>query len=221
MKRLAIVIATVMIFTLAYSTAQSQAELNRKYAEYAETDNQIAQKPKQQTKKVSEKAVVATPDEPQQAETPKVSKTPTEPKKVAQIAPKAVKQPASTCGVQSPSTIYAILREIGVPRSSAIQLIGSWKHESGLDPCQKRGDGGIAWGLNSWHPARRYDMPETLREQVIWAVQTEMKRDCASCYATIMAGGDTYAIRNAIQKSTRWGILGNRWLYADQLSNQL
>ena len=216
MKRLAIVIATVMIFTLAWSTAQSQAELNRKYAEYAETDNQTEPKQKEPTKKQP----VATSDVPKQAETVKVDKIPTKPKKVAEIAPKAVEQPTNTCGAQNASTIYGILREIGVPRASAIQILGSWKHESGLDHCQKRGDGGIAWGLNSWHPARRYDMPETLREQVIWAVQVEMKRDCASCYATIMAGGDVYSIRSAIQKSTRWGILGNRWVYADQFSSQ-
>lgn len=211
MKRLAIVIAAVIIFTVAWSTAQSQAELNKKYAE---TDNRIAstQTHENKTKPVD------TPDEPQQAEIVKDEQTPIITAKVAETAPKT---PEYACGQQDPATIYAILREINVPRSSAIQLIGSWKHESGLDPCQKRGDNGIAWGLNSWHPARRYDMPESLREQVIWAVQVEMKRDCASCHATIMSGGDTYTIRNAIQKSTRWGILGNRWLYADELSNRL
>lgn len=215
MKRLAIVIAAVMIFTLAWSTANSQAELNQKFEKYAKTSNHVEPKPTKQTKK----PVQDTPDVPKQADTPKPDKVPTKPAKVAVIAPKTVKQSSNTCGPQSPSTIYSILREINVPRSSAIQLIGSWKHESGLDPCQKRGDGGIAWGLNSWHPARRYDMPETLREQVIWAVQTEMKRDCASCHATIMNGGDTYTIRSAIQKSTRWGVLGNRWVYADQFAS--
>lgn len=210
MKRLAIVIAAVIIFTVAWSTAQSQAELNKKYAE---TDNRIASTQTQENKTEP----VDTPDEPQQAEIVKDEQTPIITAKVAETPSKT---PEYACGQQDPATIYSILTEIGVPRISAIQIMGSWKHESGgFDYCQKRGDGGIAWGLNSWHPARRYDMPETLREQINWAIHTEMKRDCASCYATIMAGGDVYSIRSAIQKSTRWGVLGNRWVFADQFAS--
>lgn len=126
---------------------------------------------------------------------------------------------AASCGPQDPAYIYRILTESGVPRESAIQQLGSWKTESGFDHCQKRGDSGIAWGLNSWHPGRRADMPETLREQVLWAVHTEMKRDCSQCYQVFMTpnvGRD--AIRTAIQQSTRWGHEGARWTYANQFS---
>lgn len=143
-----------------------------------------------------------------------------------QPAPKApvvepVKQPKTTCGPHQPQTIYDILVASGVPRTSAIQLIGSWTTESRLDQCQKKGDGGKAWGLNSWHPARRYDMPMDLQEQVKWAVHTEMKRDCRSCYDTIMAAPSVYAVRAAIKQSTRWGVEGARWTYADRYAHEL
>lgn len=125
-------------------------------------------------------------------------------------------QPAVVCGPHDPLEIYNILIDIGVPHLAAVQQVGSWTHESGLDQCQKRGDGGIAWGLNSWHPNRRRDMPAGLQEQVNWAVHTEMRRDCPSCYTQFMAAESVWSIRDAIKRSTRWGILGNRWLYADQ-----
>jgi hypothetical protein len=212
MNRLAIVTAAVIIFMTAWSTALSQVELNVKYAE---TNNQTQDK----TKTENKKTVIDTLSATQSVEALANDKTPAEATKAPETAPKP---PEIVCGPHDPATIYNILREINVPRDSAIQLLGSWKHESGgaFDQCQKRGDGGIAWGLNSWHPGRRQDMPQGLREQVIWAVTVEMPRDCRSCYDTIMAGGSTYKIRNAIQKSTRWGILGNRWLYADQFNAQ-
>jgi hypothetical protein len=126
---------------------------------------------------------------------------------------------AANCGPADPAYIYRILVESGVPRLSAIQQLGSWKSESKLDPCQKIGDGGIAWGLNSWHPGRRADMPINLKEQVLWAVHTEMKRDCAQCYEVFMSPGQSVnAIRTAIQQSTRWGVEGARWTYANQFN---
>jgi len=129
---------------------------------------------------------------------------------------------ASNCGPADPAVVYNVLRELGLSRTAAIQQVGSWKHESGLDPCQKRGDGGVAWGLNSWHPGRRADMPENLRDQIVWAIQTELPRDCAECYQIIMSpNAGVSSVRAAIQKTTRWGVLGNRWIYADQLMNQL
>lgn len=128
---------------------------------------------------------------------------------------------AANCGPQDPAVIYQILTGSGVPRISAIQLLGSWKTESGGDfnHCQKKGDGGIAWGLNSWHPGRRADMPDNLKDQVLWAVHTEMKRDCSSCYQRVMAGASVWDVRDAIQKSTRWRVQGARWTYADQFSS--
>lgn len=120
------------------------------------------------------------------------------------------------CGPHDPATVYQLIRNEGVPRISAIQLLGSWKSESRLNQCQKIGDGGIAWGLNSWHPGRRGDMPERLEDQIRWAIQVEMKRDCASCYEQFMNASDKWQARNAIQRSTRWGIEGQRWTYADE-----
>lgn len=131
--------------------------------------------------------------------------------------------PVIGCGPHSPKVVYDILIDIGVPRLAAIQQLGSWKHESGggFDQCQKRGDGGIAWGLNSWHPGRRRDMPQDLRAQITWAIHTEMARDCRSCYERFMGAKDIQSVRQAIKESTRWGIIGNRWHYADVFSQQL
>lgn len=142
---------------------------------------------------------------------------------LAQLAPKTVTVPGQNhseggCGAQDPGKIYDILTDSGVPRVSAIQILGSWKQESGFDHCQKRGDGGVAWGLNSWHPGRRGDMPSGLKDQVLWAIHTEMKRDCSSCYATIMKGESVWSVRDAIQRSTRWGHEGARWQFADEFS---
>jgi hypothetical protein len=142
---------------------------------------------------------------------------------IARLTPKTVTVPGQTsseggCGAQDPGKIYDILTGSGVPRISAIQILGSWKTESGFDHCQKRGDGGIAWGLNSWHPGRRGDMPADLKGQVLWAIHTEMKRDCASCYAAVMQGESVWSVRDAIKRSTRWGIEGARWTYADQFA---
>lgn len=156
-------------------------------------------------------------------EQPKPSETvvmPVEAEKAVIPAEKPSKppEPIVNCGPHDPTLVFNLLVEQGVPRLSAIQLLGSWKSESGLDQCQKRGDGGKAWGLNSWHPNRRWDMPEELRAQVAWAVHTELKRDCSSCYQSIMAGESVWTVRSAIQQSTRWGVLGSRWLYADQFA---
>lgn len=93
MKRLAIVLAAVMIFTLAWSTAQSQAELNKQYQKYAETNNHVEkeQKPKQSKPKATKDVVKATPDTPKQANTPKVDKTPIKTPKASENAPKQAK----------------------------------------------------------------------------------------------------------------------------------
>ena len=122
------------------------------------------------------------------------------------------------CGSQDPATVLKLIQAEGVPQISAVQLLGSWKTESGLNPCQSKGDGGVAWGLNSWHPGRRYDMPQDLAAQVKWAISVEMPRDCKTCYQQFMNATTVYEARNAIYKSTRWGIEGSRWTYADQFA---
>lgn len=112
--------------------------------------------------------------------------------------------------------MLGLIRDQGVPKRAAIQLLGSFKQESGLNPCQKQGDSGVAWGLNSWHPNRRQDMPERLDKQVAWAIKTEMPRDCASCHTVIMdPDSSTSEVRQAIQDWTRWGHEGPRWSFAD------
>jgi len=205
MKKLAITLIAMTIFSISWHNAQAQVEMNK---------NQQESKVASQTQENNTRQAIA--DTPPAPETAKVAQTPEPEPKAPEIAPK---QAEPQCGPADPAQVFTILREIGVPRSSAIQLLGSWKSESGLDPCQQRGDSGVAWGLNSWHPGRRGDMPFDLRAQINWAVHTEMARDCSSCYATIMAGGDAWTIRSAIKKTTRWGVEGPRWLYADQFAN--
>lgn len=146
---------------------------------------------------------------------------PAPPVKPAEAIPAAPAQP--NCGPHTAREVYDILISLGVPRLAAIQQTGSWQHESGGDwnQCQQRGDGGSAWGLNSWHEGRRVDMPMDLAAQIKWAVFTEMPRDCQSCFDRFMAASDVWSIRSAIQQSTRWGVEGNRWQNADSLTNQL
>ena len=136
---------------------------------------------------------------------------------VQEVTPEPPK-PTYSCGRQSPQVVYALLREAGLNRTAAIEQLGSWKQESGLDPCQKRGDNGKAWGLNSWHPGRRRDMPFDLAQQVHWAIHVEMPRDCRPCYEQLLHAQDPYTARQAIKRSTRWGHLGSRWVYADQFA---
>lgn len=155
------------------------------------------------------------------AETENVPKAPEKPRRPRRSQPPA-KKPAG-CGPHSAKEVYDILVEIGVPKLSAIQQTGSWKTESGgtFNQCQTRGDGGLAHGLNSWHPGRRHDMPTNLYKQIKWAIYTEMPRDCRSCFDRFMAADSVESVRKAIKDSTRWGVLGNRWVYADQLADQL
>lgn len=128
----------------------------------------------------------------------------------------------TSCGPHPAHEVYNLIRKEGVDRVAAIQLLGSWKTESGGDfnQCQKRGDSGKAWGLNSWHPNRRKDMPFDLAQQVHWAIHIEMPRDCKSCYTRLMGAKDQSTARAAIQESTRWGVLGARWQHADEFSKQ-
>lgn len=159
--------------------------------------------------------------QPEKIEPVNVSSEPEKPPEPAKIeATQAIAPAAPECGPADPKRVYDILVSIGVPRVAALQQVGSWQHESGLDPCQKVGDNGVAWGLNSWHPGRRADMPEDLTAQVKWAVQVEMPRDCQSCYDEFMRADNVWSVRQAIQRSTRWGVEGKRWYMADTYSQQ-
>lgn len=166
---------------------------------------------------------IETPNIPIEPEKPVIQREKTASVAIAKPAEPAPKPepPKLVCGPADPQHIYNVLRSIGVPHISAIQQLGSWRHESGFNPCQKEGDGGIAWGLNSWHPGRRQDMPQQLDAQIKWAIQVEMPRDCRACYDAFMAGESKWTVRAAIKKSTRWGIEGRRWYYADVFYNQI
>lgn len=158
---------------------------------------------------------VEAKEQTQQTEATELTEVPVE-------VPKPKPEPELVCGPHSPEKVLNLILEQGVPKTAAIQLLGSWKTESGggFDQCQKHGDGGQAWGLNSWHYGRRRDMPMELGAQVKWAIHTELKRDCENCYRTLMdPASSVWQVRSAIQQSTRWGVLGGRWLYADQFAS--
>ena len=188
-----------------------QEERDKKAAEAAAEAAKIAAEQKAEADRV------AAAEAAQAAEAEK--------QRVAQVEAQKAQEAAaiaSNCGPADPAYVYRVLVESGVPRNSAIQQVGSWKTESKLDPCQTHGDGGVAWGLNSWHPGRRADMPTMLKDQIIWAVHTEMKRDCSECYQIFMSpNAGISSIRAAIQKSTRWGVEGDRWQYANEFMNIL
>lgn len=151
-----------------------------------------------------------------ETETPKVepiAATPT-----PAVVPDPPKESQVVCGPHDPSTIYNILRKEGLNHIAAANQTGSWMTESTLNQCQTHGDGGIAWGLNSWHPGRRKDMPMNLEQQIHWAVHIEMPRDCRSCYDQLMNASSDWEAQNAIQKSTRWGYQGARWSHAARFS---
>lgn len=115
------------------------------------------------------------------------------------------------------SIIMNTLKSIGVTHRASAYLTGSFEHESGFDPDQKRGDGGKAWGLNSWWPGRRQDMPNGLAEQTRWAIEVEMARDTPHAVGVMKNPHATdEEIKSAIYRWTRWGVLGNRWVYAQK-----
>jgi len=133
---------------------------------------------------------------------------------MATAAPDPAPEAPVVCGPHKPEYIYKLLRKEGLNHVAASYQTGSWMTESTLNQCQTHGDGGVAWGLNSWHPNRRKDMPMHIEAQVHWAVHVEMPRDCKSCYDQLMAAETSWEAMNAIQRSTRWGHEGARWNYA-------
>ncbi len=178
---------------------------------------------KPHSERVQEPENKKTDDEPPSPEiAQKPAETKPEPAPTPVPTPTVAAPPEINCGPHPASEVYDNLIAIGVPKLAAIQQLGSWKSESGgqFDQCQAIGDGGIAHGLNSWHPGRRYDMPLNLKEQINWAIHVEMPRDCRSCYDQFMAAESIWSIRQAIQKSTRWGVEGGRWTHADTFLNQ-
>lgn len=200
------------------SDKQAKAQLSLAIVKAAEAEEQRKIEEQEQARLAelarieAERVAAAEAAQAAEAERQRIAQVEAQRVAVAQAA-------AAQCGPADPAVVYQVLRELGMSRTAAIQQLGSWKHESGLDPCQKRGDSGIAWGLNSWHPGRRADMPENLRDQIVWAINVEMPRDCASCHQTLMNPNISVSgARDAIQRSTRWGVQGNRWIYANEFA---
>jgi hypothetical protein len=132
--------------------------------------------------------------------------------------------PHPAVSIETINTVLAWAQEKGLSREGAAYLTGNFIGESHLQPCGMRGDNGKAWGLAQWHPGRRADMPCGLIEQLNWAVQVEMPRDAGtrySCACDALRGNDIPLIKKRLQQWERWGVLGNRWVYSDQLYNQI
>lgn len=106
-------------------------------------------------------------------------------------------------------------RSVGFTNEAIANLLGTIKAESKFVHDGKCGDGGKACGLFQWHPERRFDMPNTFKGQLAFSVM-EMDRDTAGTSQILRTSHNTYEIRNALRKWIRWGVLGNRWIYADQ-----
>lgn len=133
--------------------------------------------------------------------------------------------PNSYVSVDQINNMLNILQNKGLTKEGASYLTGNFITESFLTPCDHAGDGGLAYGLGQWHPARRYDMPCGLNDQVEWALTVEMVRDSVNmnytCVCDTVKGSDIEAIKYSLEKWERWGILGNRWYYADYIYQQI
>lgn len=113
----------------------------------------------------------------------------------------------------------------GLSKEGASYLIGNFITESYLTSCEQSGDGGLALGLAQWHPSRRQDMPCDLNQQIEWAFSTEMVRDSSgmgyTCVCESVKTNDIDLIKSTIQKWERWGELGNRWEYSQNIYEQI
>lgn len=107
----------------------------------------------------------------------------------------------------------------GLTPTATAYLVGSLSWESGLDP-DAVGDGGKAKGLNQWWPDRREDIPSSFEGQLEWSL-SEMERDTPGTLAVLKTSSDAAEIKAAIQEWTRWGILGDRWEYAQTIKQQM
>jgi len=120
--------------------------------------------------------------------------------------------------------MLAHLQKKGLSKQGAAYLTGNFIGESHLVPCGNVGDGGQAEGFAQWHPGRRYDMPCGFIEQLDWAIDVEMVRDSAGSYPCLceaLKTSDTALIMLRLQQWERWGLLGNRWIYATNIYSQL
>lgn len=132
--------------------------------------------------------------------------------------------PHPDVSVATINRMLAHLQKKGFSKQGAAYLTGNFIGESHLVPCGNVGDGGQAEGFAQWHPGRRYDMPCGFIEQLDWAIDVEMVRDSAGSYPCLceaLKTSDTALIMLRLQQWERWGVLGNRWIYATNIYSQL
>ena len=132
--------------------------------------------------------------------------------------------PHSLVDVATINRMLAHLEKKGLSKEGAAYLTGNFIGESHLVPCGNTGDGGQAMGFGQWHPSRRYDMPCGFIEQLDWAIDVEMPRDSAGSYPCLCEALKTANIPLIMlrtQQWERWGVLGARWIYANNIYSQL
>lgn len=168
--------------------------------------------------------------------TPVQAKAPDDLKKPEVLAPVVASTPVrwtatapvNGVSVASLNNALAIYRDKGLSKTGAAYLIGNFAQESPsafVDPCLRYGDGGRALGFGQWWPARRADMPCTVNEQLVWAIDVEMPRDARhNGYASLsdrLRTDNVQDITTGLKQWERYGIEGNRYVYGQQLLNQI
>src|SRR5690606_1164792 len=146
---------------------------------------------------------------------PKPAKPVTPPPKVVwQVS----SSPHAKTSVADINTALSHYQDMGMTKQGAAYLIGNFVGESYLTPCGQYGDGGRAHGLGQWHPGRRADMPCDFKEQLTWAVNTEMVRDTPQLKEALFNPAVGIPdIKALIKAWERWGVEGSRWSYADHI----
>lgn len=149
---------------------------------------------------------------------------------VAEVKPEITKwvvtsSPNTRVSVEQINYFLDNFKDRGMSKEGASYLIGNFITESFLTACEQSGDGGLALGLAQWHPGRRQDMPCDLEQQIEWAINTEMVRDSSgmgyTCVCEAVKTNDIELIKYTIQKWERWGILGSRWDYGQNIYEQI
>jgi hypothetical protein len=113
-------------------------------------------------------------------------------------------------------------QDLGLSKQGAAYLVGNFVGESSLVPCGVPGDGGLALGLGQWHPNRRFDMPCDYVAQLDWAFNVEMVRERPTLrQALVDPSTSAYTIMAEMYGWERWGQLGGRWIYAQNILSQI
>lgn len=148
---------------------------------------------------------------------------PPSPEPVKPTAWAVTSTPVKAVPIETINTALAHYQAKGMTKQGAAYLVGNFIHESHLLPCApNKGDGGLAWGLAQWHPGRRADMPCGFIEQLDWAVDVEMQRHTPALRTALFdPNTGTETIKALLFKWEVWGTLGGRWVYAQNIYNQI